>query len=909
MVVYPSRIAQRSQILRQVQLIELPLSCLMSSHGGDQHWITSDTGLRNPPDFFNIGLRVLPTVDLDFDLHGEIFRYRTGFDAILVKPFVINGQWEHSYIHNHTVVVLLLTPERKTGMRLATGHEFTVLGCQKNDPLSHVNGYEVLYLKAEQRPLSIIIKHPRNSRNCLVFDAYSGFGGWAFGGRIVGAPYRVFWEIDEETAQLCARNTGTHVLHTSDILNMTHDTFRHHLSMGITILGDFGEKAVWEFIAQDGIAWGSFSLPCPSWSRLSTERGLEDDRGGEHLNLLAFAQSAQPLLIALENVEALLSHRHWIDIREKFVELGFHLTYVGSDSLQKVMPMSRNRACVILTNRAYASEFRASELSCTDFPPLDYMMNPRSCGYIHDHIPDGLLPLLTIDSVDREILMDRKVWPFDWGFGTIRGHSIPLMARVHSKSQILPCAVAKYASPQSIARYLLESKGLFMKIMQQADDTGDNWFFRWISPFEQLAAMGFPAGTMIPVKKPLAFQVVGNAISVAHSIISLLRVRTLLPQTFRESGKADLFDALVEMRINIGKLPKMQFNCDDEYMWLSVAADPTVDSVIHDHHSRREINTPAIQKEVEAIAELFKHEESNIDEGCCEVLKTKTGVPDAPFVFQPVEHSELQGVVTYTIKAIAVCVPQTVFSTISRTRNMLDFTHSEVETLHSECVGVQLQTMDGTWIWKGQTTTPCISVGVLVRTALPHATSALISSIVLNGSHCDWNFMIDTREYSMITIAFQPRFMVKCIQIVPGQFKTPILCDICDTPETVAQVMIDNYHELKHMLTMTNRDHAILSHEYLLAQQSTYLVLKVSNQSKECKIGAIHPITGKYHEFLVPLRNTIRDLYQMIAPELGAHIPIVAEIDHQRISTETSISDIDPTKVVRFRCFPMQGGG
>ena len=348
----PSHIAQRSQVLWQVQLIELNCFRLMARHGFDSQWVTSDTGLRNSLMQYNIDLRVMPSMELGFELHSEIFRYRTGLEAVLVKPFVPNGHWQHEAIHNHTVFVLLVSPERKTGMRLVTGVEFSVIGCQNWDLRTNVEGYEIFYMKADLQPKSIIIKHPRASQNLVVFDAYSGFGGWAFGGKIVGAPYKAFWEIDEATAQLCARNTCTHVLRSADILSMTHDTFRHHLSMGITILGDFGDKAVWEYIAQDGVAWASFSLPCPSWSRLGSERGLDDERGGEHLNLLAFARSAQPMLIALENVDALLSHQHWVEVKDHFVELGFHLIHVSSDALQKVMPMSRNRASVILANRA-----------------------------------------------------------------------------------------------------------------------------------------------------------------------------------------------------------------------------------------------------------------------------------------------------------------------------------------------------------------------------------------------------------------------------------------------------------------------------------------------------------------------------------------------------------------------------
>lgn len=279
-----------------------------------------------------------------------------GFESVLIHPFYKNGEWKtwkNDSAHATTILVLLISPDRRHGMKISCGDEFTLLGVRAHQPYRLDGGHEILLIEALQSPDSVIIRHPKNSDHRIVFDAYSGFGGWAKGGDIVGAAYKVSWEIDPEIANVCSRNTGTHLLHTDQILAMTHDAFRHHLSMGVTINGDFGNITVWEYLCQSGVDWGSMSLPCPSWSRLSTERGLDDVRGGEHHTLLHFARCAQPLLLVLENVDALLKHRHWVEVKTKFVELGFHLVHVGSDSLQKVMPMSRNRACIIVANRAY----------------------------------------------------------------------------------------------------------------------------------------------------------------------------------------------------------------------------------------------------------------------------------------------------------------------------------------------------------------------------------------------------------------------------------------------------------------------------------------------------------------------------------------------------------------------------
>ena len=879
--------------------------------------VEADLDLRDISVPFNIMLRVLPDDPdlLGFDLRNEIFRYRTGVESVLVKPFCSEKAWKNDKVHNHTVLVLLLSPDRRNGMRLTTGDELTILGCTKRDCYQHSSGCEIMFLEAKPLPSCIVVKHPRNSHSRLVFDAYSGFGGWHKGGQIVGAPYKVFWEIDPEIAALCSRNTGTHVLQTNEILKMSHETFRHHLSMGITIQGDFGEMAVWEYLCQSGIEWASFSLPCPSWSRLGFERGLDDPRGSEHHSLLFFARYAQPLVLVLENVDALLSHRHWIDLRAMFVELGFQIVHVGSDSLHKVMPMSRSRACIILANRAYASEFRTFDLGVTDFPPLGYMMNPRACGYIHETIPDELGPILKISQSDRAILADKRVWPYDWEYQGNKGQTIPLKSRVHPKSQILPCAVAKYASPGDIAKSLLENKGLFMKIMQQAETNGDNWYFRWISPFEQLASMGFPCGTMLPKDKKLAYHVVGNSIAVAHSIISLLRVKTMLPDSFLTTGKNDLFDALVEMRLRVGKLPCQDLQWDDDYMWLCpksvIPATVTVPPTIcHETQCDDRQNSPDTQLEVDAIARLLQAEENHDRVQTFHSVRIKTVVPDAPFLFVPNDQtSSCAGEITYQCKSLAICVPQLAFNTIERDTVAREITCETMIEHDLPQAKVHLRTLDGTWSWKGSTSVPSVSISLLIRDALPHAKASLFDRFIFQGKECHWEHLIDLRSTRDIQIAFQPRYVARLIQSRDAQHMYPILCDVCDTPSSVAKCVLEHYHEITHDVSLAQADQFLHKDDYILAQPAVVFQIQTENRHDESKVAVIHPLSGKFHELIVPKQCTIRDILFSIAPELCEHESVAAECNHQRISLNIKVQDIDTTKVIRLRCFPLIGGG
>ena len=912
----------------------------MSRHDTDAPWVQSDTELRNSCGAINLMVKVVTDHDLPFDVCNEINRYRTGFESVLIHPFYKNGEWKtwkNDSAHATTILVLLISPDRRHGMKISYGDEFTLLGVRAHQPYRLDGGHEILLIEALQSPDSVIIRHPKNSDHRIVFDAYSGFGGWAKGGDIVGAAYKVFWEIDPEIANVCSRNTGTHLLHTDQILAMTHDAFRHHLSMGVTINGDFGNIAVWEYLCQSGVDWGSMSLPCPSWSRLSTERGLDDVRGGEHHTLLHFARCAQPLLLVLENVDALLKHRHWIEVKTKFVELGFHLVHVGSDSLQKVMPMSRNRACIIVANRAYASEFRTFDLGPTEFPPLDYAMNPRSSGFIHEFIPHELMSFIVIDPEDRAILCDKKVWPNDWGYVARHGSIIPLKDRVHPKSQILPCAVAKYASPRDISRNLLETKGLFMKIMQQAEESGDSWFYRWISPFEQMASMGFPFGTLIPNVKALAYHVVGNSIAVPHSIISLLRVYELLPQTFLTTGKKNLFEALIDMKMKVGRINDMDLKSDDEYLWLSpinmIPREIPILSTAVDDSTVHSGNSPATQQEVEEIGRLITaedtrdrfggdHQTPNEIRNPLEVSyggvadfaigvepRLKGCIPEAPFLFSPEEIKHVfQRDVIYNRKSLAVCVPQIVFSTVYREPKIHEgMKDTTIDPISSSTV-VHLRTLDGTWTWEGQTTTPCITIGVLILTALPHARPDLIDNITLAGTSCRWETMITTSEHDKIQVVFTPKFVARLFKIAPTDTVCPVLCDICDTPDTLVHAILYSHKECGNDLVMLQAGSLIHADEYILAHPMHTFILKTSDRNEDCRVAAIHPITGRFHEIVINKRSTIRAVQFLIAPDLPESVHVIAEINHRRVAIDTPVEHLEADQVVRFRCFPLQGG-
>lgn len=136
----------------------------------------------------------------------------------------------------------------------------------------------------------------------------------------------------------------------------------------------------------------------------------------------------------------------------------------------------------------------------------------------------------------------------------------------------------------------------------------------------------------------------------------------------------------------------------------------------------------------------------------------------------------------------------------------------------------------------------------------------------------------------------------------------PILCDVCDTPWSVAKCVLEQFQDIKQHISISVDDKFIPNDDYILAHPEAIFQLNCEDCQQQCKVAAVHPITGKFHELIVDKSTTIRELLHLLAPELRDNDCVAAECNHQRISLHSKVQDIDTTKIIRLRCFPLRGG-
>ena len=412
--------------------------------------------------------------------------------------------------------------------------------------------------------IGALVRHPPSVEVPVIMDICSGIHGWTVGGRPFGFRPTIAVEIDESIAELGRLNFGHWLVTPERMAGANHAEVRRWLERGVTIVGDFKDQLFWERVSCDGVHVFVVSLPCPPWSELARARGLDDIRGSLFFHLRFMANVFRPIAVVFENVRGMLIHPDWDCIRKMFCDVGFVVAHESVDPLSHVLPMTRERASVIMLNVMYADQLISMQIKPTPTPLLLLDPNPRAKGAFHDVIPQVIKPLVGIHPQDEELLVDFRMWPKDWKLKhpMVDHHTIDIQERVINRTKPLPCPVAKYTMPHHIDVKLLCDKGLYMKVVNDPCDKS----FRWLSPCEIQCGLGFPWNFILKRDPSLTYHVLGNTISPIHAALSIARLATVYPQVAPVT--ADIFRVLMQLVSDVPKLPAAIVEFDEEHFWL-----------------------------------------------------------------------------------------------------------------------------------------------------------------------------------------------------------------------------------------------------------------------------------------------------------------------------------------------------
>ena len=188
---------------------------------------------------------------------------------------------------------------------------------------------------------SAAVASPRYSQD-IVIDFFSGIGGWQSG---TNQRHVVSIEKDPVIASVHSKQTGAKVIGVNQILDMLLldvDSLPVILNFNVT------DRRWWILFSLFRISYAVASPPCVSWSGASYAAGLDHEDGILFPETIAICDSHGVSRLALENVAAILGHKHWNDIKSLVqTSLGMSLHILKID-LQWFVPLRRIRAFIFI---------------------------------------------------------------------------------------------------------------------------------------------------------------------------------------------------------------------------------------------------------------------------------------------------------------------------------------------------------------------------------------------------------------------------------------------------------------------------------------------------------------------------------------------------------------------------------
>eukprot|EP00438_Fugacium_kawagutii_P013606 Skav202999 [mRNA] locus=scaffold1344:77725:81072:+ [translate_table: standard] len=262
------------------------------------------------------------------------------------------------------------------------------------------------------------------------------------------------------------------------------------------------------------VGW-TISFPCPPFSKGNHEKsGINHREGKVLLHILAWARQAQPLFLAMENVDGLASHEHYRIIKLFIQWAGFQLKWTLVHDMNSLSPSCRRRwlAVAVRSDIADSWPVQLDPVTLNDIPSWQ-------CDAFNFPLPESLKEQLLIDDKLSVPYGMRDMLPKS------KREQLPaaatpdqvMKARVTHRDEVLPTLVASYSSQHRLPSKWFENGGIFADF--QLVEPGKYCFQ---SPALWTIMLGNAHPLHLPRDREDMFHMLGNAISVPHAGIALL---------------------------------------------------------------------------------------------------------------------------------------------------------------------------------------------------------------------------------------------------------------------------------------------------------------------------------------------------------------------------------------------------
>lgn len=419
-----------------------------------------------------------------------------------------------------------------------------------------------------------VLLHPSTARGPFrVAELFGGISGWSHASALVDTAPIAIVELDKAACDVCAAAHRTEVLTPQQFYEYALDG---RVPKTVVVHGSVTDMMIWAALSLLNVTVLLISPPCQPWSTTGTMGGLNTNDGEVFAVVLENGGLAKIHAIAAENVPGLVRHADFPTLTARAALKG--MVYICGEliSCQRALPVSRSRwlGSFIHASMSPDTSLIMSAKSVSGGPDKSQSMLPGPSLKEADavHVNMSLFEINALTPCEDAMAMMRRSdmipsWlkdKVDW-----TKDDPVLFARTIHGHQKMSGVMARYGEQHTLPLSHLLDKGIHMVVFH------DEIRVRLFSPWEVLAALGFPTNTVISCNSHDAFQQVGNAISPYHAMMQIVRTHVLLGE-FSPFRIHESFDDLVQkIAMNSIKLSQWATVAEDD-KWMLVPVKPRI---------------------------------------------------------------------------------------------------------------------------------------------------------------------------------------------------------------------------------------------------------------------------------------------------------------------------------------------
>eukprot|EP00438_Fugacium_kawagutii_P008311 Skav206334 [mRNA] locus=scaffold1420:359109:363701:+ [translate_table: standard] len=635
------------------------------------------------------------------------------------------------------------------------GRQFTVVQFKR------VMVDDRLVLRAQHGDLLPIL-HPTNASECIA-EAFAGLGGWSWGASLYGAAPVLMVDSNQTAAEACARGHGLVFMGIDSAMQFARDGM---LPERLVVVADILDVRVWFLAGIMHVANWLASPPCPPWSTASRQAGLDAYDGAVFAKFLYMLGVSHARSVSLENVPGLPQHPHFSVLRDVVLEAGMKMVINTVDKVHPLLPVMRSRwlaTCVRsdvkiddqMILRAKNMTFPSSVLGVGKENSLG------AAGAMQNYMQPWERQQCTPSEEAMEAMQRPDFLPVSLrrpGYANMSASEV-LKLRTKTSRQLLPSVMAMQGSQHLLPEELLKSKGLHAFVLR------DGFALRFVTPFEVGFALGFPKDMWLPTDFRDAWQLTGNALSIAHAALQCARTRWIVGE---KSGIPDEVGGIFDICKKV-----LDFTCSLDGLHVTVqgawmcmmppmpSAPPTVVETVlddDDEDAGTAEGSPArvIAPVVSPTVAFSIHDDTN------DIGKQHDGMTrSTPMLVPGVSDRPLEALFKWTL---ATSKPDCGGLEFQQTKVQIDGANRALfHVLHSQNI----------WACSFEATCP-IEVGKVIKGAFPHASSAHFVEILVNHERVWFHTILDLAQ--SFEIVFRPCSFPRVVS--PCFMEKDVVCEV-----------------------------------------------------------------------------------------------------------------------------------